>query len=109
MKCRYCDGTGTSNICVNGTFKSCAACDGTGEEVPEDEVLYITDTNFDRITQSPEALAEFISEITCECWGCKAVYAQDCPHSKNRITCFCDKESTLEWLKRQWLKQESTK
>lgn len=21
MKCKYCDGTGTSNTCVNGTFK----------------------------------------------------------------------------------------
>ena len=31
MKCPYCDGRGTSNICVNGTFKSCSFCNGTGE------------------------------------------------------------------------------
>ena len=67
MKCRYCDGTGTSNTCVNGTFKPCAACDGTGEEIPDDEVMYITDINFDRITASEEALAEFISDIVYEC------------------------------------------
>jgi len=31
MKCKYCDGTGTSNWCVNGCFKPCDYCDGTGE------------------------------------------------------------------------------
>ena len=31
MKCPVCDGTGTSNTCVNGTFKPCTFCDGTGE------------------------------------------------------------------------------
>ena len=51
MICRYCNGTGTSNTCVNGTFKPCAACNGTGEEKI---------TNFDRITAIPRALAEFI-------------------------------------------------
>ena len=30
-KCPICDGTGTSNTCVNGTFKPCSFCDGTGE------------------------------------------------------------------------------
>ena len=31
MKCKYCDGTGTSNWCVNGTFKPCEYCNGKGE------------------------------------------------------------------------------
>lgn len=31
MKCPICDGMGTSNTCVNGTFKPCTFCDGTGE------------------------------------------------------------------------------
>ena len=37
MKCPMCDGMGTSNICVNGTFKTCAYCNGTGEVGQEDE------------------------------------------------------------------------
>ena len=57
MICRYCNGTGTSNTCVNGTFKYCAACNGTGEEI-EEKI-----TNFDRITASPEALAKVIMGI----------------------------------------------
>lgn len=85
MKCRYCDGTGTSNTCVNGTFKPCAACDGTGEEIPDDEVMYITDINFDRITASEEALAEFIA----------FTIIGRCP----------DEEKIQYWL--EWLKQES--
>lgn len=31
MKCKYCDGTGTTNWCVNGTFLNCPHCGGTGE------------------------------------------------------------------------------
>ena len=38
MICKYCKGTGTSNICVNGTFKPCSACNGTGiEEEPQEQ------------------------------------------------------------------------
>ena len=58
-------------------------------------------TNFQRITQSEEALAEFISNITCECWGCKRVYSASCPHHKSGLTDFCDRESALEWLKQE--------
>ena len=36
MKCPMCDGTGTSNTCVNGTFKPCSFCDGTGEFDPNE-------------------------------------------------------------------------
>ena len=31
MECPYCNGTGTSNVCVNGHFKICTYCNGTGE------------------------------------------------------------------------------
>ena len=30
VKCKACDGAGTSNWCVNGTFKTCDVCGGTG-------------------------------------------------------------------------------
>ena len=63
--------------------------------------LGLKPTNFDRITQSEEALAEFISNITCECWGCKRVYYASCPHYKSGLTDFCDRESALEWLKQE--------
>ena len=54
MKCKYCDGTGTSNICVNGTFKPCSFCDGTGEfEVTNEEWLKQCTT---------EQLAEFLAD-----------------------------------------------
>ena len=31
MKCKHCNGTGTTNWCVNGTFVDCPYCGGTGE------------------------------------------------------------------------------
>ena len=72
-------------------------CDGYIREEPQEQ------TNFQRITESPEKLAEFISNITCECRGCKRVYSASCPHHKSGLTDFCDRENALEWLK-----QEST-
>lgn len=102
MKCKYCDGTGTSDSCVNGTFVPCAACDGTGEEVPEDEVLYITDTNFDRITASPEKLAEWLAKHYDYC-----AYADcdNCPVNNEDGSCGNEGKTDYEiWL--WWLKQE---
>lgn len=56
MICKYCNGTGTSNICVNGTFKPCSACNGTGiEEEPQEQ------TNEEWFTSlSTEEKAKFI-------------------------------------------------
>lgn len=52
MKCKYCDGTGTSNWCVNGTFINCPHCGGTGE---------VEQTNEEWLRQAnTEELAEFI-------------------------------------------------
>ena len=70
MKCKYCNGTGISNTCVNGTFKPCSFCDGTGEYEPFD-----ADIELDKLDSEPqtneewlrtattEQLAEFISKI----------------------------------------------
>ena len=69
--------------------------------MPEDEVLYITDTNFDRITQSPESLAVFISNIIYDC-----AYMTSDEDGKGCYMCpmnWCSKDKVVEWLK-----QEST-
>lgn len=65
----------------------CGACKGTGE-IPDK-------TNFDRITASPEALAEFISELA---WACNQ-NCEACPCT----TCVSDIDSlnTLAWLKQE--------
>lgn len=55
MKCKYCDGTGTSNWCVNGCFKPCEYCDGTGE-------IEVTNEEYIR-TCSTEELAKLIYKI----------------------------------------------
>ena len=91
MICRYCNGTGTSNTCVNGTFKPCAACNGTGEEIKEKI------TNFNRITASPEALAEFIHEA-------ESVYERCAKCDLNCDYCECQwcglagRKDLIEWL-----------
>ena len=67
------------------TLGRCPMCDGLGE---------IKGTNFQRITASPEALAEFIDKTISHCSdydkGCT-----ECPMRENRN---CDYETTLEWL-----------
>ena len=80
MKCKVCGGTGTSNTCVNGTFKPCTFCDGTGEVKDnlcetcgticpfDDEHLecdnYTPLTNEGWLRRcTTEQLAEFISKI----------------------------------------------
>ena len=92
MICRYCNGTGTSNTCVNGTFKPCAACNGTGEE-REEKI-----TNFDRVTASPEALAIFIEDIMMPCYGCNVESIKNCPHKKKSGVMFCDRKECFKWL-----------
>ena len=92
MICRYCNGTGTSNTCVNGTFKPCAACNGTGEEI-EEKI-----TNFDRITASPEALTIFIEDIMMPCYGCNVESIKNCPHKKKSGVRFCDRKECYKWL-----------
>ena len=56
-------------------------------------------TNFQRITATPEALAEFISDIVYDC--------ADMVSDENGRYCFvcnthwCSKQDVLEWLKQE--------
>ena len=68
----------------------CPMCDGLGE---------IKGTNFQRITESPEALAKWLDEHCDYCKEIQNWQCTDCPYS--------DKYCTIEnqWL--DWLMQES--
>lgn len=55
-------------------------------------------TNFEAITESPEKLAKFIEDVTLICYGCKVVFAENCPHRKRNGVMFCDKEECAKWL-----------
>ena len=75
MKCKVCGGTGTSNTCVNGTFKPCTFCDGTGEYEPFDadvelDKLYPTEQTNEEwfCTLSTEEKAKFLREMVY--YGC---------------------------------------
>ena len=97
MKCPICDGMGTSNTCVNGTFKPCSFCDGTGEVMttweeirdeiagmladgqPLEDVISKLDemkkpkqiTNEERLRQAnTEQLARVIHLMTTCCYVC---------------------------------------
>ena len=57
--------------------------------------------NFDRITARPEALAAFIEDVTYRCYGCKVIFADNCPHKRRGKVMFCEREDCLEWLKQE--------
>ena len=88
MKCPKCGGSGTT---VGHTFY-CYQCGYTAK----------VRTNFERITESPETLAEFISEAE---W-----FAERCAEQLlNCETCQCKwcglagKLNLIDWLKREEL------
>lgn len=83
MKCSECDGVGYKKISAT-SCAICERCGGMGE---------VKETNFDRITKSPEALAEFISKVTIAAWFAQANSELPKPNGSR------------EWL--AWLKQES--
>ena len=57
MKCKHCNGTGTTNWCVNGTFVDCPYCGGTG-------VMEGNMTNEEwRKTCSTEEFAEALTKV----------------------------------------------
>lgn len=94
MKCKYCGGTGTSNTCVNGTFKPCTFCDGTGEYEPFD-----ADVELDKL---------YPPEQTNEEWFCQLPTGE-----KAKVIIQKTTELRLErkWSKRyieEWLKQPHT-
>ena len=91
MKCKICGGTGTSNTCVNGTFKPCTFCDGTGEYEPFDADIELDkldsepQTNEEWLRQaSTEELADVLTEIACESYydglGEKLPLKHNCKH-----------------------------
>lgn len=111
MKCKYCDGTGTSNTCVNGTFKPCTFCDGTGEYEPFD-----ADIELDKLDSEPQTneewldrkstkeKAEWLFKLTYKCYWCGREYTprspslyneKECPFKK----CMKDKKDFEKWLK----------
>lgn len=99
MQCKYCNGTGTSNICVNGTFKPCSFCDGTGEYEPFD-----LDVELDKLDNEP---------ITNEEWFCTLSTEEKAKWFCDHITCSdgcrfygkCFNEHMGRELWEEWLKQ----
>lgn len=61
MKCKVCGGTGTSNTCVNGTFKPCTFCDGTGEYEPFD-----LDVELDKLYPTEQTNEEWLKSLDTE-------------------------------------------
>ena len=60
MKCKYCNGIGTTNWCVNGTFVDCPYCGGTGE-------IEIEMTNEEwRKTCSAEEFTEELAKVVLD-------------------------------------------
>ena len=89
MKCSECDGAGYKKISAT-SCAICERCGGMGE---------VKQTNFDRITASPEALAEFINkaeriyERCCNDWDvrCDSCECQWCG--------IAGRSELVEWLK----------
>lgn len=95
MKCSKCCGDGWNlRITKKGdgyaTEKiTCEYCHGTGK--------FPDKTNFDRITASPEALAEFIDGLVSYAYDLKSTSTED-DYFKY---CFESKERVLNWLKQE--------
>ena len=95
MKCKVCGGTGTSNTCVNGTFKPCTFCDGTGEYEPFD-----ADIELDKL---------YPTEQTNEEWFCSLSTEEKAKWLENKMTWAAQEQGTFTakgWEK--WLKQPHT-
>ena len=95
MKCPVCDGTGTSNTCVNGTFKPCTFCDGTGEYEPFD-----ADVELDKL---------YPTEQTNEEWFCQLPTEEKAKWLEEKMTWAAQEQGTFTakgWAK--WLKQPHT-
>ena len=79
MKCSSeCDGDGYKKISAI-SCAICERCGGTGE---------VKETNFDRITASPKALAEYVVSLEYD--------KEDFPNSYKE-----DYDNLLEWLKQE--------
>lgn len=118
MKCPICDGMGTSNTCVNGTFKPCSFCGGTGEVKDnlcetcgticpfDDEHLecdnYTPLTNEGWLrTATTEQLAEYLASTFDLCGaGCHHCFlANVCLTKAKNGNCLTQEQMIVEWLK----------
>ena len=96
MKCKHCNGTGTTNWFVNGTFLDCPYCGGTGE-------MEMEMTNFEKITKNAGTLTTWLSEklyfcsvISCE----ECVAKQECySHESNDTEDYTNADLWYAWLK----------
>ena len=87
MRCPKCGGSGIS--CESGSVL-CTRCNGIGD---------CPVTNFERITQSVDSMAEFLAVDEYPC--------QVCPHDCSEDECYLDTlESRIKAWK-TWLEQES--
>ena len=118
MKCPICDGMGTSNTCVNGTFKPCSFCDGTGkvkdnlcetcgticpfddEHLECDNYTPLTNEGWLR-TATTEQLVHVIHLMTSCCYVC----GKDGVDYKR---CYFHKKCTGPKEIEEWLKQPHT-
>lgn len=92
--CPHCGGAKFRINIITGGLMTCPTCDGTGEIEEKRQ------SNFANITESPEKLAEFLTQhVNYPCCICK----QDCP----AFDCALDtKEKHIKaWM--EWLEQES--
>ena len=88
MKCKHCDGTGTTNWCVNGIFVNCPYCFGTGE-------MEVEQTNEDWFNNlSTSAKSEFMAKVVSD------AIKENTEHGATRC------ESSIWWD--EWLKQPHT-
>ena len=88
MKCKICGGTGTSNTCVNGTFKPCTFCNGTGEYEPFD-----ADVELDKLDSEPQTNEEWLRSCNTEQLA-EEIYECVMTHPWH-----ISKAVILEWLK----------
>ena len=88
MKCKHCDGTGTTNWCVNGTFKECPYCGGTGEVDRFNAVDVLK-------------VMEMVKKLhTNEEWFCQLPTEEKAKRIINiAVNSDCDYRTIVEWLK----------
>jgi hypothetical protein len=92
MKCKYCDGTGKSNMYKDGAFVDCMYCCGTGEmEVEMTNEEWIKSAN-------TEQLAEVIGNIAKNAYQCCQDGKTNKCVNRNHCTGYCD-YGWGEWLK----------
>ena len=89
MKCSECDGVGYKKLSPT----SCAICERCGG------MSEVKETNFDRITESPETLAEFIWTITDICLNYDKYSASEI---KKYEKCLQSRNDVVEWLKEKY-------